>query len=131
MKTNGWIVPEIELIENRYLFNSVLSTPTQYLILVYLTTSSHRTFDLKCYYTQTDASLLHLWSTFDWNRRPILQIRANFTFSTYLIVWPQITFDLYMWPLTSPFNQCSNVIQLVQDWMQLNFNVSNETSFTF
>ena len=41
---------------------------------------------------------------------------AIFTFSAYLTTWPQMTFDLDMWPLTSPTNDGSHVASMNQLW---------------
>ena len=39
---------------------------------------------------------------------------ATFTFSAYLTTWPQMTFDLDMWPLTSSTNEGSHVASMTQ-----------------
>ena len=42
-------------------------------------------------------------------RLSTFQMRQNFTFSAYLKVWPQTTFDLDMWPLTTSTNASYHV----------------------
>ena len=53
------------------------------------------------------------------------------TFSAYLTFWPQMTFDLGIWPLTAWTYQGSHIISINQVWFKLDFNFSNEAIFTF
>ena len=43
---------------------------------------------------------------------------AIFKFSAYLTTWPQMTFDLDIWPLTSPTNEGSQVASMTQLWLK-------------
>ena len=43
---------------------------------------------------------------------------AIFTFSAYLTTWPQMTFDLDMWPLTPSINDGSHVAPMTQRWLK-------------
>ena len=43
---------------------------------------------------------------------------AIFTFLVYLTTWPQMTFDLDMWPLTSSTNEGSHVASMTQLWLK-------------
>ena len=54
----------------------------------------------------------------------LVQIDFNFsnkvivTFSPYLITWPQMTFDLHIWPLTLSTNEGSHVASITQLWLK-------------
>ena len=41
-----------------------------------------------------------------------------FTFSAYLTTWPQMTFDLDIWNLTSSTNEGSHVASMTQLWLK-------------
>ena len=56
---------------------------------------------------------------------------SNFTFSGYLTIWPQMTFDLVMWPLISWSYESFHVISKNQVWFKSDFSFSNKTNFTF
>ena len=56
---------------------------------------------------------------------------AIFTLSVYLTTWPQMTFDLGTWPLTAWTYEGSHIISINQVWFKSDFNISNETIFTF
>ena len=73
------------------------------------------------------ASMTQVWFQLDFN----FSNESNFTFSAYLTTWPQMTFDLNMWPLTSLLYKGSHVASMTQVWFQLDFNFSNESNFTF
>ena len=53
---------------------------------------------------------------------------TNFIFLAYFITWPQMTFELGMWPLTSLTYESSHVAFMTQVWLQLDFTVSKKTS---
>ena len=72
-------------------------------------------------------SINQVWFQSDFN----FSNEANFTFSAYLIIWPQMTFDLGRWPLTSWTLEGSNITSINQVWFQSDFNFSNEANFTF
>ena len=46
------------------------------------------------------------------------QMRLTFTFSAYLATWPQMIFDLDMWPLTSSTDEGSHVASMTQLWLK-------------
>ena len=52
--------------------------------------------------------------------------KSNFKFSAYLKTWPQMIFDLDIWPLTLLTSEGSHVASISQDWFQSDFNFSNE-----
>ena len=54
----------------------------------------------------------------------------NFSFSTFLPTWPQMTLDLGTWPLTSSTYEGSHFISINQVWSQSDFNFSKETQIT-
>ena len=88
---------------------------------VYLTTWSQMTFDLGIWHLTTWTyegshiiSINHVWFQSDFN----FSNGANFTFSAYLSTWPQMTFDLDMWPLTSSTNESSHVAPRTQVWLK-------------
>ena len=56
---------------------------------------------------------------------------SYFTFSGYLTNWPHMTFDFYLWPLTSWLCEGSYVMSINHVWFQSDFNFSNEVNFTF
>ena len=56
---------------------------------------------------------------------------AIFTFSAYLTTWPQMTFDLGIWPLTAWTYEGSPIISINQVWIKSDINFSNEAIFTF
>ena len=80
---------------------------------VYLTTWPQITSDLNMWH-------LTSWTYEDFHITSINQVKfqldfnfsneAKFTFSGYFTTWPQMTFDLGMWPLTSSTNESSHVI---------------------
>ena len=43
---------------------------------------------------------------------------VNFTFWANLATWPQMTFDLHMWPSTSSTNEGSHVASMTQLWLK-------------
>ena len=49
---------------------------------------------------------------------PTFQMKSISTFSAYLTSWPQMTFDLDMWPLTSSTNEGSHVASMTQLWLK-------------
>ena len=73
-------------------------------------------------------SINQVWfqSDFDFSNEAI-----NFTFSTYLTTWPEMTFDLCMWPMTSWTFEGSHITSINQIWFKTDFNYSNEANFTF
>ena len=48
-----------------------------------------------------------------------------------LTTWPQMTFDLGIWPLTTWTYEGSHIISINQVWFQSDFNFSNEAIFPF
>ena len=72
-------------------------------------------------------SINHVWFQSDFN----FSNKVNFTFSAYHTTWPQMTFDLGRWPLTSWTYEGSNITSINQVWFQSDFNFSNEANFTF
>ena len=54
-----------------------------------------------------------------------------FTFSAYLTTWPQMTFDLGIWPLIAWTYDGSHITSIHQVWFKSDFNFSNEAIFTF
>ena len=46
-----------------------------------------------------------------------------FTFSAYLTTWPQMTYDLGIWPLTTWTYEGSHIISINQVWFQLDFQL--------
>ena len=70
-----------------------------------------------------------------WNRTILIVLKyankSKFTFSSYLTSWPQMTFDLDLWPLTAWPYESSHIIPINQVWFQSDFNFSNEATFTF
>ena len=57
--------------------------------------------------------------------------KSKFTFSGYLTSWPQMTFDLDLWPLTTWTYKGFHIISINQVWFKSDFNFSNEAVFTF
>ena len=55
-------------------------------------------------------SIYQVWFKWDLN----FSNEAIFTFSVYLTTWPQMTFDLDIWPLTSTTNEGSHVASMTQ-----------------
>ena len=72
-------------------------------------------------------SVNQVWFQSDFN----FSNEAIFTFSDYLTTWPQMTFDLGIWPLTAWTYESSHIISINQVWFQSDFNFSNEAIFTF
>ena len=60
-------------------------------------------------------------------------MRPLFIFSACITTWPQMTFDLGIWPLTTWTYEDSHIISInqLQVWFQSNFNFSNEANFTY
>ena len=87
----------------------------------YLTTWPQMTFDLGTwpliawtYEGSHIISINQVWFKSDFN----FSNEAIFTFSVYLTTWPQMTFDLDIWPLTSSTNEGSHVASMTQLWMK-------------
>ena len=59
-------------------------------------------------------SINQVWFKSDFN----FSNEAIFTFSAYLTTWPQMTFDLDIWPLTSSTNEGSHVASMTQLWLK-------------
>ena len=57
--------------------------------------------------------------------------KSKFTFSGYLTSWPQMTFDLDLWPLTAWTYEGFHILPISQIWFKVDFNFSNEAIFTF
>ena len=55
-------------------------------------------------------SINQIWFQSDFN----FSNEATFTFSAYLTTWPQMTFNLDMWPLISSTNEGSHIVSLVE-----------------
>ena len=55
----------------------------------------------------------------------------HFHIFSLLTTWPQVAFDLGIWPLTTWTYKGSHIISRNQVWFQLDFNFSNEATFTF
>ena len=99
----------------------------------YLTTGPQMTFDLGIWPLTTWTyegshiiSINQVWFKSDFN----FSNKAIFTFSAYLTTWPQITFDLGIWPLTAWTYEGSHIISINQVWFQSDFNFSNKAIFT-
>ena len=60
-----------------------------------------------------------------------MQISPFSHFQPTLTTWPQMTFDLGIWPLTAWTYEGSHIISINQVWFQSDFNFSNEATFTF
>ena len=86
-------------------------------------------FDLLTAWTEGSHIILtnQVWSKSDFN----FSNEAIFTFSAYLTTWPQMTFDLEIWPLTAWTYEDSHIISINQVWFKVDFNFSNEATFTF
>ena len=56
---------------------------------------------------------------------------VNFKFWAHLTTWPLMIFDLVIWPLTAWTYKGSHIVSINQVWLQLDFNFSNEATFTF
>ena len=56
---------------------------------------------------------------------------GHFHIWTYLTTWPQMTFDLSIWPSTAWTYEGSCIVSINQVLFQSNFNFSNEITFTF
>ena len=87
----------------------------------YLTTSPQMTFDLGIWpltsWTNEGTHIISInqvWFQLDIN----FSNEATFTFSAYLTLWPQMIFDLDMWPLTSSTNEGSYVASMTQLWLK-------------
>ena len=71
-------------------------------------------------------SLVQIWlQLFKWDHFHI------FTFSAYLTTWPQITFDVGIWPLTAWTYEGSHILSINQVWFKSDFNFPNKATFTF
>ena len=58
--------------------------------------------------------------------------KSNLTFSGYLTSWTQMTFDLYLWSLTTwAYGFHIRVISVNQVWFKSDFDFSNEAIFPF
>ena len=97
------------------------SNETIFTFSAYLTTWSQRTFDLDIwpltawtYEGSHIISINQVWFQWDLN----FSNDTPFTFSAYLTTWPQMTFDLDMWPLTSSTNEGSHVASMTQFWLK-------------
>ena len=109
------------------------SNETIFTFSAYLTTWPQMTFDLGIWPLTTWTyegshiiSINQVWCQSDFN----FSNEATFTFSAYLTTWPQMTFDLSIWPLTTWTYEGSHM-SINQVWSQLDFNLSNEVTFTF
>ena len=92
----------------------------------------HNIFSLS--YNLTSDDLWPWYMTFDcmsiWrfthniNKPSLVQIGlqlfkwGHFHISAYLTTWPQMTFDLDIWPLTSSTNEGSHVASMTQLWLE-------------
>ena len=110
------------------------SNETNFTFLARFTTWPQMTFDLSMWPLSSltyeglhVASMIQVWFQLDFN----FWNETNFTFLAYFPTWPQVTFDLGMWPLSSLTYEGSHVASMIQVWFQLDFNFSNETNFTF
>ena len=90
-------------------------------ISAYLTTWPQMTFDLGTwpltawtYESLHIISINQVWFKSDFN----FSNKAIFTFLAYLTTWPQMTFDLDMWPLTSSTNEGSHIVPMTQLWLK-------------
>ena len=72
-------------------------------------------------------SINQVWFKSDFN----FSNAVIFTFSVYLTTWPQITFDLGIWPLTTWTYASSHMTSINQVWFQSDFNFPNEAILTF
>ena len=72
-------------------------------------------------------SINQVWFKSDFN----FSNEAIFTFLACLTTWPQMTFDLVIWPLTAWTYEGSHIISINQVWFQSDFNISKEAIFTF
>ena len=76
---------------------------------------------------------VRFWSDFNFSTE------VNFTFSVHLTTWPQMTFDLGIWPfitcgiwpLIAWLYESSRIKSINQVWFRSDFNFSNEATFTF
>ena len=68
-----------------------------------------------------------IWFKSDFN----FSNQVIFKFSAYLTTWPQMTFDLGIWPSTIWTYEGSHIISINQVGFQSDFNFSNEATFTF
>ena len=89
----------------------------QFYILAYLTTWPQMTFDHGMwpltswtYEGSHIISINQVWFKSDF----IFSIDGIFTFLAYLTTWPQMNFDLHMWPLTLSTNEGSHVASMTQ-----------------
>ena len=57
--------------------------------------------------------------------------KSKLTFSGYLTIWPQMTSELDLWPLTQWTYEGFHIISINQVWFKSDFNFSNEAIFTF
>ena len=100
----------------------------------YLTSWPQMIFDLDLWPLTTETfkgfhiiSMNHIWFKSDFN----FSNEAIFTFSTYLTIWPQMTFGLVIQPLTAWTYKVSHIILINQVCFQSDFNFSNGAIFTF
>ena len=68
------------------------------------------------------------WSHICWGHMHLIGPKAC---KWDLTNWPHITFDLYLWSLTTWTCEGSYIISINQVWFQLGFNFSNEVNITF
>ena len=97
------------------------STEVNFTFWTHLTTWPLMTFDLGIWPLTTwrykgshIVSINQVWFQSDIN----FSNEATFTFSAYLTTWPQMTFDLDMWPLTSSINAGYHVASMTQLWLK-------------
>ena len=72
-------------------------------------------------------SINQVWFQSDFN----FSNETTFTFSAYCTTWPQITFDLGIWPLTAWTYEGSHIISINQVCFQSDYKFTNEVTFTF
>ena len=99
-----------------------------YLLSAYLTTRPQMTFDLRIWPLTTWTyegshiiSINQVWFQSDFN----FSNEATFTFAAYLTTWPQMTFDLGIWPLTAWTYEGSHIITINQVCYKIGFTESN------
>ena len=97
------------------------SNETIFTFSAYLTTWPQVTFDLGTwpltawtYEGSHIISINQVWFKSDFN----FSNEIIFTFSAYLTTWPQMTFDLDIWTLTSSTNEGSHVASMTQLWLK-------------
>ena len=72
------------------------------------------TFDCMNIWRFTYYIIHQVWFNSDFN----FSNEGIFTFSAYLTTWPQMTFDLDIWHLTSSTNEGSHVASMTQLWLK-------------